>query len=158
MSRLANAVSIRRLAARVAVLVAAAGLSACGSMGSAQLRSPDGQLAPCSAKRCVSSRATDSEYFIEPLRYPGTRAAAHAALLRILATMPGASVETQTEDYVHATFTTRLMRYVDDLELEFPDGERVVHVRSSSRLGYYDFDANRERVETLRARFDALKP
>ncbi len=157
MSRLANVVSIRRVAVGAAVL-AAAGLSACGSMGSAQLRSPDGQLAPCSAKRCVSSRATDSEYFIEPLRYPGTREAAHAALLRILATMPGASVETQTEDYVHATFTTRLMRYVDDLELEFPEGERVVHVRSSSRIGYYDFDANRERVETLRARFDALQP
>ncbi len=144
-----------------AVLIVSAGialgLSACGA-GAPELRSPDGQFAPCAAKRCVSSRAGETGYAVRPITYTGSRDAARAALQRLIAEMPGAEVVEQREDYLHATFTSTVMRYVDDLELDFPAHERVVHVRSSSRIGYYDFNANRDRVESLRARFEALQP
>lgn len=156
MSAPGNVVSINRLAAAILVVLAAAALGACG--GTPQLRSAAGQFAPCAAKRCVSSQASEAEYAIAPIRYAGTREAAQAAMLRILGAMPSAVVQTHSEDYVHATLTTPRMRYVDDLELEFPATERVIHVRSSSRIGYYDFELNRERVEELRRRFEALQP
>jgi uncharacterized protein (DUF1499 family) len=52
-------------------------------------------------------------------------------------------------DYVHVTFTTPMLRFVDDLELQV--GEGAVHVRSASRLGHGDHGVNRARVEALRA-------
>ncbi|MEQ1438426.1 DUF1499 domain-containing protein [Fontimonas sp. SYSU GA230001] len=131
-------------------------LTACG-MGASNLR-PQGEVfAPCEKAHCVSSQQPGTRYAIEPLRYAGSREAAQAALLRVLAGMPGARIETASGDYVHATFTSPIMRYVDDLELRFAATEPVVHVRSSSRLGYYDFDVNRKRVEALRRSFAATQ-
>lgn len=143
---------------KIAVLgIAAALVSACG-MGTPNLRPTGEQFAPCDKARCVSSQQPGTRWAIEPLRYSGSHDAAHAALLRILAAMPGAQVETSRRDYVHATFTSPIMRYVDDLELRFVASEPLVHVRSASRLGYYDFDVNRERVEALRSAFEAIQP
>lgn len=145
------------LRAGLFVLAACGGLSACG-MGTPHLRPTGTALAPCSKAQCVSSQQPGTRWFVEPLRYPGTQAAAREALLRIVAEMPGARVEQTTASYLHATFTSRLMHYVDDLELRFADDERLVHVRSASRLGYYDFDVNRDRVERIRRAFEAIQP
>ncbi len=155
MSARVNVVSTKS-GARAAILLLVAVVSACSA--APQLRAANGQLAPCAAKRCVSSVTDQPAYAIAPIRYSGTREAAQAAMLRILGAMPGAALQSHSEDYVHATFTTPRMRYIDDLELVLPAAERVIHVRSSSRIGYYDFDTNRERVEDLRARFEALQP
>ncbi|MDM4770383.1 DUF1499 domain-containing protein [Solimonas sp. SE-A11] len=131
-------------------------LSACG--GKPQLASVDGELAPCQAARCVSSLSRDPDYRIEPIAYEGSRESARLALLRIITAMPGTRIALQTEDYIHVEFTSPVMRYRDDLELQFPRRDPVVHVRSSSRAGYYDFDNNRERVEQIRAEFNAVQP
>ncbi|HEY0916952.1 MAG TPA: DUF1499 domain-containing protein [Solimonas sp.] len=147
MSRTAVAVSIS-----LAVL-----LSACGG-ARPQLASVDGELAPCKAARCVSSLSRDPDYRIEPIAYEGSRESALLALLRIITAMPGTKIVLQTEDYIHVEFTSPVMRYRDDLELQFPRRDPVVHVRSSSRAGYYDFDNNRERVEQIRAEFNAVQP
>lgn len=134
-----------------ALVVAVAALAACG--GTAHLRDAAGRLAPCSARNCVSSLETRDEYRVSPLRYDGAQEAAHAELLRTLARLPRTSVVTATPDYVHATVTSPLMHYVDDLEFVLQDG--VIHLRSASRTGYYDFGVNRDRVERLRAEFGA---
>lgn len=145
----ANAVSIGSLGGLVLLL------SACGA-SAPELRSPDGQFAPC-VKRCVSSRSGETGVAVRPIEYSGTREAARAALLRLIAETEGAQVMEEREDYIHATFTAGLLRSVDDLELDFPPHERVVHVRAASRSGIGSGSA-RERVEDLRARFDALQP
>ena len=44
------------------------------------------------------------------------------------------------------------MGFVDDVEFLFPK-EKIIHVRSASRIGYSDFGANRRRVEHLRELF-----
>lgn len=123
-----------------------------------QLASPDGELAPCKASRCVSSLAREAEYRIEPIRYEGSLESARLTLLRIVSEMPGAKIVLQTEDYIHVEFTSPVLRSVDDLELQFPRRGGLVHVRSSSRVGYYDFDGNRERVEQIRAQFESVQP
>ena len=56
---------------------------------------------------------------------------------------------------MYAEFRTRLMRYVDDLELWHDERAGLVHVRSASRLGRRDFGVNRKRVEALRTLIQA---
>lgn len=132
-------------------------LSAC-AFGKPQLASVDGELAPCERPRCVSSLAPDEAHKVAPIQYEGTRESARLALLRIVTAMPGARIVLQTEDYVHVEFTSSVMRTRDDLELQFPRRGQLVHLRSASRVGYYDFDTNRERVEAIRAEFEAMQP
>jgi uncharacterized protein (DUF1499 family) len=132
-------------------------LGGCG-LGTPALITRDGALAPCEAPHCVSSLSEEPKYHIEPIRYSGSRDSARNALLRLIADLPGAAIVTQTPDYVHATFTSKMLEFVDDLELTFPQSAKQVEVRSASRVGYYDFDVNRKRVESLRGQFEALQP
>ena len=51
------------------------------------------------------------------------------------------------------------MRFVDDVEFYFPpaeSGKIMIQVRSASRVGHSDFGVNRERIEQIRAEFNAL--
>jgi uncharacterized protein (DUF1499 family) len=112
----------------------------------------DGRLAPCKrSPNCVSSQAnpSDPEHYIAPIR--GSMAAARDAVRA----MPRTTIVEQKENYLYAEFRTRLLRYVDDVELFF-DGQ-VLQVRSCSRLGRRDFGVNRKRVEELRKLIEARR-
>ena len=63
--------------------------------------------------------------------------------------MPRTTIVTATGDYLHAVCRTRL-GFADDVECRLCHTDGVIHVRSASRLGYYDFGVNRTRVERLR--------
>jgi len=59
-------------------------------------------------------------------------------------------------DYLHAVFTTRTMRYRDDVEFNARPDRNEIAVRSASRVGYGDLGANRKRVEWIRAELAKL--
>lgn len=73
-----------------------------------------------------------------------------ARLAAIVESMPGARVVTARPDYLRAEFTTRLMKFVDDVEFWFDPAEGVVQVRSASRIGHSDRGVNRQRIESIR--------
>lgn len=141
----------------IVVLTSVMGAAGCSSMP-ADMRGPDGALAPCSAKRCVSSEESNPDYRIDPFYYTAmTPTAAQQALSTLVEKMEGAEVVEDQPGYLHAVFTSSLMRYRDDLELVFTT-PNIVQVRSSSRIGYYDFKVNRNRIETLRESFARIQP
>src|SRR5581483_1737652 len=117
----------------------------------ATLGAPDGRLAPCPASpNCVSSQAEDSEHKIAPFGWSKSLADSKAEIKRAIQAMPRAEIITEHEHYLHAEFTTLICRYVDDVEFVFDETNRVIHVRSASRVGYSDLGVNRKRVEKLR--------
>jgi len=79
----------------------------------------------------------------------GDGAAGFARVKNLLAGMPRTTLVTATDDYLHAVCRTRI-GFADDLECRLCRADGVIHVRSASRLGYYDFGVNRARVELLR--------
>jgi uncharacterized protein (DUF1499 family) len=91
---------------------------------------------------------------IAPLHYEGDGAAAMARLAQFVETTDGVRIVRRDADYVYATYTTPLMRYVDDVEFWLDPAGGVIHVRSASRIGESDLGANRARIEALRARFE----
>ena len=110
----------------------------------------DGRLAPCKpSPNCVSSQAdpSDREHYIAPLAFRGSV----QELRRAVESMARARVIRAERNYLYAEFRTKLMRYVDDVELYHDEKQGLVHVRSASRLGRRDFGVNRNRVEALRA-------
>ena len=108
----------------------------------------EGRLAPCRrTPNCVSSQAdpADREHYIAPIAFRGSM----DEVRRAVESMERATVICAQGDYLYAEYRTRLMRYVDDVEI-LKAGD-ILHVRSASRLGRRDLGVNRKRVEALRA-------
>ena len=102
----------------------------------------DGKLAPLPSKpNCVSSEeGTDPDKAVAPLSTTkeGLKHAINAT---------GGEITSESDDYISSTYTSGLMRFVDDVEFR-RDG-KLWHVRSASRVGYSDMGANRKRVKAL---------
>ena len=115
----------------------------------------DGRLAPCPATpNCVCSQIAVDANRVQPLRFTDPPGAAWARLVRVVGEQPRAEVITVDDQYLHAEFTSRIFRFVDDVEFLLDAPNQVIHVRSASRVGRSDMGANRERVETIRAAFE----
>lgn len=114
------------------------------------------QLADCpGAPHCVISRRDGGGDYVAPL-VAGTNAEdAHARLLAVLEQQPRCTVLEDDGRYVHAEFVTTLARFRDDVEFLIRDDGRI-DVRSSSRIGWYDWETNRKRIERLRSALAAL--
>lgn len=114
----------------------------------------NGQLALCPNKpNCVSSQNNTEKHGIEPFQFNDDPTQEMIRLKEILGNMKGITVVTAEENYIYAECKTPLMGFVDDLEFYFDPYSKVCHVRSASRLGYRDFDVNRNRVEKIRTLF-----
>lgn len=84
-----------------------------------------------------------------PLRFSGSAAQAIDRVAGLLAKMPRVRVVEQRENYLHAVFSSLIFRFRDDVEFLADEQSGLLHFRSASRLGYYDFGANRRRMERL---------
>ncbi len=134
------------------MLLAAAGLSIASRWvepaGLAQ-----GRLAPCPPRpNCVCSESADEAHRIAPIRFNGDAAEAWQRLIASIEAM-GGHIRKREDAYLHATFATPLMRYIDDVEARLDREASVIHLRSASRVGHSDLGANRKRVEMIRQRF-----
>ena len=109
----------------------------------------DGYLRPCpSSPNCVNSMVNEDEvHRIDPFR-----GVSLAELRELLQNEESVEIVTDHENYLHAEFTSLIMRFVDDVEFFSIAEEQVIHVRSASRLGSSDLGANRRRVEGLRTK------
>jgi len=112
----------------------------------------DGKLAACpSAPHCVSSDDPDAKHQIPALRIKGDPANAWAALKTELDKLPRTKTVEDRPDYRRAVVTTRLLRFKDDVEFQLRQERGEIAMRSTSNVGYYDFNVNRKRLEAIRS-------
>ena len=125
--------------------------TACSGNAPQNIGVHEGRLTPCpDSPNCVSSQSSDEEHFVDPFPYAGSRDAAYQAVISAIQSMKRSRIVSREPNYLRAEFTSAVFRFVDDVEFLFVDDERIVHVRSASRLGYSDLGVNRKRVEALR--------
>jgi uncharacterized protein (DUF1499 family) len=111
----------------------------------------DGRLRPCpDSPNCVSSFAVDETHRIAPLAILGSPPAAWTGLVALLEEGPRIEIVTDEGHYLHAVFTSLIMRYRDDVEFLLMPEADLIAVRSASRVGYGDMGANRARIEAIR--------
>ncbi len=112
-------------------------------------------LSPCPASpNCHCSEDQDSPAWIAPLVFDGEAARAWTVAQEVVAAL-GGDIVLRNDTYLHAVFTSSILRFKDDLELRLEPETNLIHVRSGSRVGYSDFGVNRRRIERLRRRFAA---
>jgi uncharacterized protein (DUF1499 family) len=116
------------------------------------------QLTPCPSKpNCVSSQATDKDHYIHPINFTGTPQDAQDKLLQILSALERTKVIVVQDNYIHVEFTSKIFKFVDDVEFYFPPTNTeqiIINVRSASRIGYSDLGANQQRIEQIRIQFN----
>ncbi|MDP2239719.1 MAG: DUF1499 domain-containing protein [Burkholderiales bacterium] len=88
---------------------------------------------------------------IAPLAVKGDGPATLARIKAVVERMNGARVVKSEPDYLYAQYTTRFMKFVDDMEFWFDPANNVIQVRSASRVGRKDLGVNRKRIEAVRA-------
>jgi len=118
----------------------------------------DGRLQRCpGTPNCVCSEfAADAEHYIDPLVYPAGDAAQVLPRLKTIIGEMGGIIQAEKPDYLAATFTSSIFRFVDDLELRIDTARNTIHLRSASRVGRGDLGANRNRVERLKDFFHSI--
>lgn len=118
----------------------------------------DGRLAPCQPYPngvCSQAPLDDEAHAISPIPFSTSPQEAQERIVAILGEMPRVSLITVEPDYVYAEQKTAGFGYVDDIEFYIDGTQGVIHFRSSARVPYYDFKVNRDRMEGIRAAFEA---
>lgn len=97
---------------------------------------------------CVSTAdATNSYKSFPAQKFKQGSLPAHIALIKsIMEKHFGVKPSQETQDYLHFEVSTPLMKFVDDVEFFLLPGEELIHIRSASRLGKSDLDANYKRL------------
>jgi len=117
----------------------------------------DGRLRACpNSPNCVSSESDSASSRIEPLTFQGPPEKAWSDLKETIPEL-GGKIQEEHDGYLWAIFTSKVFRFVDDVEFRMVSADGIVHVRSGSRVGYSDLGVNRRRVEKLRTLFNQKK-
>jgi uncharacterized protein (DUF1499 family) len=114
----------------------------------------DGQLIACpESPNCVSSQSdvTDEAHFIKAISYKMSRSKMQLALEKYLLSTANYRIIKSELGYLHTEVKSDLIGFVDDVEFYLPKDGKLIHIRSASRVGYSDFDVNRNRVRQITA-------
>jgi len=113
----------------------------------------DGRLLSCPDKsNCVCSEIYPDRqpgHEIPPVRVNGGDIDLPWKMLKESIVKSGGRVVAEREGYLHAEFTSKIFRFVDDLEMRLDRENGEIHIRSASRVGHSDFGVNRKRVEGI---------
>ena len=129
-------------------------LLAAAILGTAMsVETPD-RLEPCPrTPNCVSTQATRESQRMHPIPYRGDLETARSLLLEVLDGEPRVDVADVRERVIRTVFTTRLMRFRDDVIFLLDPNDQLIHFRSASRIGRSDWGTNRRRMKRLSERF-----
>ena len=111
-------------------------------------------LTPCpDSPNCVSTKSNDPGHAMPPLPYLKSGQESMDRLVGIVHEMKRANIVAATPTHLHVEFRSTLFRFVDDVEFVLEDAGRLIHFRSASRTGYYDFGVNRRRMKEISDRY-----
>jgi uncharacterized protein (DUF1499 family) len=112
----------------------------------------NGRLFACpETPNCVCSEYP-GQSAIAPLEFSDDADDAWQSIIAAV-TATGGDIKQQSSNYLHTTYTSRIFRFVDDLEIRLDREGGVIHIRSASRVGRSDLGVNRKRAERLRKAF-----
>ena len=76
-----------------------------------------GQFSECPEKpNCIFSKSSTALHMIAPLIYHNSFLEAKEKLLKVIKSIPRAEIATNKEYFLHVEFTSKIFRFVDDVE------------------------------------------
>ena len=120
----------------------------------------EGMLSKCPNKpNCVcSEHKDDAKHYIYPIIIPQNITFDTFSLLKNVIQDMGGNVQVESDNYLAATFTSAIFKFVDDLEIRIDSTQKAIHIRSASRVGYSDMGVNKKRTKLLKKLFNNKVP
>jgi uncharacterized protein (DUF1499 family) len=118
-----------------------------------------GKLAKCPDKpNCVCTEfEVDTPHYVKPLLFSQSDSLDVLPRLKFIIQEMGGSVQAEDSRYLAATFTSSFFRFVDDLEIRVDVEQKIIHLRSASRVGRSDRGVNKKRLEQLKSLYHKNK-
>ncbi|PHI18250.1 hypothetical protein CEQ90_18870 [Lewinellaceae bacterium SD302] len=114
-------------------------------------------LKPCpESPNCVSTQTSQEKKKMQPLKYTGELPAALAKLKSVVEEMSRTKLIETDENYLHFTFKTFPIPFIDDVEFLFDDATKQIHYRSASRVGHSDLGVNARRMKKIARRWNEV--
>ncbi len=101
---------------------------------------------------CVSSLTSSKKHVMEPWSYIGEKEAVMSMLKTLVLKMGRVRLEESSENHFHFIFTTKLMRFKDDVWFFFDDEKKLIQFKSASRTGHSDWGVNKERMNLIKSK------
>ena len=153
---------------------AALALCACSTIVAPDYGVREGRFESCPPNQdCVSSQEQDPKLYIAPLRYTTTRSVAHdqliAAITAAVTSAGAARIVSNHPSYIRVEYPAagqeqrkssyyyQPSRAVDEVEFYLAPDSQLIEMRSVGKLGLMESGGTRERLERIRAAFDALQ-
>ncbi len=116
------------------------------------------QLKACpDTPNCINTEYPEiSSQYVPPLIYDETKADNVMTMANNIILQMGGSIIKEEPNYLAATFTSMIFRFVDDFEVRNDIKHHSLQIRSASRAGYRDFGINKRRVEEFSKQFNSL--
>ena len=70
-------------------------------------------------------------------------------ITEVIENTPRITVVERSDSFIHAEVKTKLMHFIDDLEVKAIPKYGILQVRSESRVGFGDMGVNKKRIESL---------
>lgn len=117
---------------------------------SVERRDEPAALPPCrNPRNCASDSMRRGEEALRPIAFHAPSSQVMIVIRCALAELPRTRVVVERTWYLRAESTSRLFRFVDDVEVLADEATGLIHFRSASRIGRRDFGVNRRRLIQL---------
>jgi uncharacterized protein (DUF1499 family) len=120
----------------------------------------EGHLSKCpDTPNCVCTEIKDhTDHYISPIALPQNTQPAFDSLfiLKNIVKNMGGSIKVENKNYIAATFSSSIFGFVDDLEIRMDNDQKVIHLRSASRVGRSDMGVNKKRIELIKQRYKKI--
>ena len=114
------------------------------------------QLKPCpQSPNCVATQTDQADKKMSPLSFSGDPTQAQEKLKTMILGLGRTALISEEPGYLHFTFKTWPIPFIDDVEFLFVNEQQLIHFRSASRVGYSDLGANRKRMKKVSDRWQA---
>lgn len=128
-------------------------VTGCAGQRPSDLGVTHGQFKPCpDSPNCVSSFASTEEHGFPVYLVSSDANFEFKKVVDEVANLPRTKIVTLNDQYLHAEQASKLMGYVDDIQVYWDQSTSQLYFYSASRLGYSDLGVNRARLENLVSR------
>ncbi|MBT8372661.1 MAG: DUF1499 domain-containing protein [Deltaproteobacteria bacterium] len=142
----------------VVIIAVAAAVIGCAGKGKNNDMNQLDRLSGCSGPpNCVSSESEDPRHSVDPMQLLGDSNNEWLAIQDVVDRLPRSRIVKATDRYLHVTLKSKVLGFIDDLELMLDPQTEMISIRSAARSGYFDLGVNRRRVEKLRKQLQAAE-
>jgi len=113
------------------------------------------QLTRCpDSPNCINTEySEDTSHYTPPLSSAGLSDTDAMQNILQAIKLTGGEAHLVEQHYIAATYTSRLFRFVDDVEIRLDTKTEQIHLRSASRQGHSDLGANLKRINKIKRAF-----